>query len=96
MASLQSFGTYDTTEAAATAYDIGYILFRGPSGKINRPIDTYINQSNGRFHQDVEIPEQVSDAVKRYLESPKFPHADKTKVLERIMSYFEADQCPFL
>jgi hypothetical protein len=58
-APVQSFGTYDTTEAAAQAYDIGYILFRGASGKINRPIDTYIDQATGRFRDVIEIPEQV-------------------------------------
>jgi hypothetical protein len=94
--SVQSFGTYDTTEMAAMAYDIGYILFRGPSGKINRPIDTYINQTSGRFHDHILIPEQVSDAVKRYLESDKFPHQEKAKALERIMTYFELDKCPFI
>lgn len=58
-ARLQSFGTYDDADAAATAYDIGYILFRGTRGKINRPIDDYVDQASGRLHEDLHIPDQA-------------------------------------
>jgi hypothetical protein len=94
--SVQSFGTYDDADAAATAYDIGYILFRGTRGKINRPIDDYVDQASGLLHDDLHIPEQVDQAVRRYLESGKFAHEDKVRVMERVASYWPPGKCPFL
>jgi hypothetical protein len=94
--SVQSFGTYETPDNAAKAYDIGYILFRGTRGKINRPIDDYIHLASGRFHDGTVIPPQVEDAVRRYLQSNKFKHQDKVTSLERITTYFKPDTCPFL
>lgn len=43
----------------------------------------------------LQVPEQVTSAVQRYLASEKFPLADKSKNLERIMTYYEDDMCPF-
>lgn len=39
---------------------------------------------------------QVDQAVRRYLESEKFAHEEKVKVMERIAAYWPPGKCPFL
>jgi hypothetical protein len=92
---MQSFGSYDTPDEAAIAYDVGYILFRGLKGKINHPIDNYIDQATGYLHEDLQIPGQVDQSVRRYLESNKFGHEHKVSTMERIVAFWSPGKCPF-
>ena len=63
---MQSFGRYDTAAAAAAAYDVGFILCRGPRGKINFSFAAYLDAGR-HFRDELNLPAPVAVAISRHL-----------------------------
>lgn len=48
---------------------MGFILFRGPAGKLNFSVNAYVDAS-GHFRADAVLPAEVAKSVKAYLSLP--------------------------
>jgi hypothetical protein len=63
---VQTFGVYPASHEAIAAYDVGYILLRGPDdSKTNAPAATYLDAGNGGcFRTAVCFPPALARAAK--------------------------------
>jgi hypothetical protein len=92
---VQSFGTYDTQDDAAKAFDLGTILVYGTDRRLNNIITTYLDMDSGKFLDTVEIPEKVVQSAQVHLSDLQASDMSKfAQTSSRIQNYFKPGKCP--